>query len=282
MSYKFLVVDDTSFMRKMAADCLMQYGHIVVGEAVNGKEAVQKFKELQPEVVMMDLTMPEMNGVDAIKEIISINKEAVILVCSANNQKDLIQEALNAGAVGYLMKPFKPDYMNEIIKKYAEPFLKVEEEETEELASYEKEEEVEASIQEAAAAIEEVTDVTKQENAVTQQVRNKEESVQHAVAPVENKVAEPVSSIATEYVRPTSPVTDSKFKFVTSYICNWNEEVKGERKNFSLTYTENDQNICIEMIGSNNEKQTIHLSLDGFREVHSWLETRIAEGRSSR
>lgn len=104
MPYKMLVVDDTAFMRKMAADCLKQHGHTVIGEAVNGKEGIQKYKELSPDIVMMDLMMPEMNGIDAIKEILALNPEAVILVCSVSNQQKQILDAMEAGAKCYLTK----------------------------------------------------------------------------------------------------------------------------------------------------------------------------------
>ncbi|WP_408006367.1 response regulator [Pseudalkalibacillus sp. A8] len=282
MSFKFLVVDDTSFMRKMAADCLNQYGHIVAGEAVNGKEAVQKYKAIQPQVVMMDLTMPEMNGIDAIKEILKFDAEAVILVCSASNQKDMIKEALDAGAVGYLMKPFKPEYMNEIIKKYAEPHLvkikePVEEENVEEVEQVEKETEKvkleDATSIEAEAAVEE-TEAPNSEAAVSLDTPAMEK-----VDPPASS-AEPVDEHTSEIAKERKPSRNSKINFVTSYMCNWEEEIQGEKKHFAFTYTENDQNIRLEMIDGANEKQTICLSLDGFRDLHGWLEQRIEEGKS--
>ncbi|WP_314728241.1 response regulator [Bacillus sp. Marseille-Q3570] len=287
MSYTFLVVDDTSFMRKMAADCLKQYGHTVAGEAVNGKEAVHKYKAIQPQVVMMDLTMPEMNGIEAIKEILKVDAEAVILVCSASNQKDMIQEALDAGAVGYLMKPFKPDYMNEIIKKYAEPHLKSAEAEiSEEAATAETSsrntKETEKAESEIAAAVETVKDETDEvdtEAAARETVAQTEEEVtllvDHKASP--ERVNEPNHEIA----KP-APTRNSKIKFLTSYMCNWEEEVQGETKSFAFTYTENDQNVCLEMIDASNEKHSIRLSLDGFRDLYGWLEQRLEEGKNLR
>lgn len=121
MSFKILVVDDTKFMRKMLADILVQYGFEVVGEAENGKQAVQKYEELRPDIVLMDITMPEMDGIDAMKEIRRIDSTAVVLICSAMSQQDLISDALKAGANGYVMKPFKPNRVNEIIRKYGVP-----------------------------------------------------------------------------------------------------------------------------------------------------------------
>lgn len=284
MPYSFLIVDDTSFMRKMAADSLKHQGYIVAGEAANGKEAVQKFKELKPDVVMMDLTMPEMNGLDAIKEIFKIDKDAVILVCSASNQKDMIQDALEAGAVGYLMKPFKPDYMNEIIKKYAMPHLKKDEDEAVK-ASEEQEEDLEDVIEDlekvkeelefsraeaaatAATVVEEITEVKPQ--AVVAVPEMQAAPVEAAPIPVREEPAAAYKAIR--------PVRESKIKMSTSYICNWEEDIKGEKRNFAVTYTENDQNICFEMTDPNHDKQTIQLSLDGFLELYGWLEQRLEE-----
>jgi CheY-like chemotaxis protein len=121
MSFNILVVDDTKFMRKMLTDILKQYGYEVVGEAENGRQAVQRYEELRPDVVLMDITMPEMDGIDAMKEIRRIDSDAVVLICSAMSQQDLISDALKAGANGYVMKPFKPNRVNEIIRKYGFP-----------------------------------------------------------------------------------------------------------------------------------------------------------------
>lgn len=123
MSYKFLIVDDTKFMRNMLRDILQQSGYEVIGEAENGVQAVEQYRELQPEVVMMDITMPEKDGIQALKEIRQINDKAVVLICSAMSQQDLISDALEAGANGYVMKPFKPNRVKEIIEKYAAPHL---------------------------------------------------------------------------------------------------------------------------------------------------------------
>ncbi|MGP4079484.1 response regulator [Pseudalkalibacillus sp. R45] len=284
MSYTFLIVDDTSFMRKMAADCLKQYGHTVVGEAVNGKEAVHKYKTIQPQVVMMDLTMPEMNGIEAIKEILKIDAEAVILVCSASNQKDMIQEALDAGAVGYLMKPFKPDYMSEIIKKYAEPHLKSVEAEISEEATANNSKETEEVKSEIAATVEtmeEETEEVETEASVREtEAQTKEEGTRPVEQPETYKASpERVNESNHEIPKP-APTRNSKIKFLTSYMCNWEEEVQGETKSFAFTYTENDQNVCLEMIDASNEKQSIRLSLDGFRDLHGWLEQRLEEGKN--
>jgi DNA-binding NarL/FixJ family response regulator len=338
MCYTFLVVDDTSFMRKMATECLKQHGYDVIGEAINGKEAVQKYKELKPEVVMMDLTMPEMNGIDAIKEILSFDSEAVILVCSASNQKDMIQEALDAGAVGYLMKPFKPDYMNEIIKRYAEPHLDppVADEETgEDVELEESDLEMEVntedpeedhvpdmSVDEVAATVEPQSIEAKDEHesvipdppmeqsapvadssleqkrpstpvadsSIEQKrpstplddssIEQKRASTPLADSSIEQKrPSTPLADSSIEQKRPSTPLDDKKIKFVTSFMCNWEEKVQGENKAYSFTYTENDNKISIEMMDESKEKQSIQLTLDGFRELHDWLEQRLEEGK---
>ncbi|MBO9598723.1 MAG: response regulator [Cohnella sp.] len=124
MTYRFCIVDDTNFMRKMAADILRNNGHEVVGEAANGKDAISQYEQLRPDIVIMDLQMPEMNGTEAIREILRIDPEAVILVCTASNQQDLVDGAMEAGAKGYLMKPFNPERLHKVIEKYAVPFLR--------------------------------------------------------------------------------------------------------------------------------------------------------------
>jgi DNA-binding NarL/FixJ family response regulator len=121
MSLKILVVDDTKFMRKMLTDILKQFGYEVVGEAENGRQAIQRYEELRPDVVVLDITMPEMDGIEAMKGIRRIDPYAIVLICSAMSQQDLISDALKAGANGYIMKPFKPNRVDEIIRKYGMP-----------------------------------------------------------------------------------------------------------------------------------------------------------------
>lgn len=115
MSLRILIVDDTKFMRLMLTDILIKSGHEVVGQAENGVIAVDKFRELRPDLIIMDITMPEMDGITALKEIRSIDPQSVILICSAMSQRDLISKALKAGANNYVMKPFEPELVNEII-----------------------------------------------------------------------------------------------------------------------------------------------------------------------
>jgi two-component system chemotaxis response regulator CheY len=119
MSLKVLIVDDASFMRAMLKDILVSGGFDLAGEAVDGVEAVQKYKELRPDVVTMDIVMPLRSGIDAVKEIIALNKDARIIMCSALGQESLVLEAINAGAKDYIIKPFDPDKVVEMVKKVA-------------------------------------------------------------------------------------------------------------------------------------------------------------------
>ncbi|AFG34618.1 response regulator with CheY-like receiver, AAA-type ATPase, and DNA-binding domains [Fervidobacterium pennivorans DSM 9078] len=114
---RILVVDDAAFMRMMLKDILTKAGHEVVGEAANGVEAVEKYKELKPDVVTMDITMPEMNGIDAIKEIKKIDPNATVIVCSAMGQQAMVIEAIQAGAKDFIVKPFQPARVIEAVQK---------------------------------------------------------------------------------------------------------------------------------------------------------------------
>lgn len=117
MKCKVLVVDDAIFMRKMISDILQENGMEIVGEAETGAEAVKKYKELKPDLVTMDIIMPEMNGIDAVREIISFNPQATIVMCSALGQQALVQDAISAGAKDFLIKPFNPSRVIEVITK---------------------------------------------------------------------------------------------------------------------------------------------------------------------
>lgn len=114
---RVLVVDDAAFMRMMLKDILSKAGHEIVGEAANGVEAVEKYKELKPDVVTMDITMPEMNGIDAIKEIRKFDPGATIIVCSAMGQQAMVIEAIQAGAKDFIVKPFQASRVIEAVQK---------------------------------------------------------------------------------------------------------------------------------------------------------------------
>lgn len=112
-----LIVDDSKFMRNIIIKILKKSNIGIAGEASNGKEAVLKYKELRPDVVTMDLTMKEMTGIEAVTEIIKVDPKAKIIVCSAMGQQEIIKEAIEAGARGFVIKPFdEEDLVNEINK----------------------------------------------------------------------------------------------------------------------------------------------------------------------
>jgi two-component system chemotaxis response regulator CheY len=104
-------------MRKMISDILEGNGMEIVGEADTGALAVEKYKELKPDLVTMDIIMPEMNGIDAVRQIISNDSQARIVMCSALGQQALVQDALAAGAKDFLIKPFNPSRVIEVVSK---------------------------------------------------------------------------------------------------------------------------------------------------------------------
>ena len=114
---RVLVVDDAAFMRKVVSDALASGGHEVIGEAGNGNEAVAQFRELKPDLTMLDITMPEKTGLEALAEIIAIDPNAKVLMCSALGQESKVIEALKLGAKNFLVKPFKPDALLEAVDK---------------------------------------------------------------------------------------------------------------------------------------------------------------------
>lgn len=114
---KILIVDDAAFMRMMIKNILIKEGYDVVGEAENGAQAVEKYKELKPDLVTMDITMPEMDGISAVKEIMKINKGAKVVMCSAMGQQAMVIDAIQAGAKDFIVKPFQPDRVIEAISK---------------------------------------------------------------------------------------------------------------------------------------------------------------------
>ena len=117
MKARVLVVDDAIFMRKMISDILEGNGMEVVGEADTGALAVEKYKELKPDLVMMDIIMPEMNGIDAVRQIVASDSQARIIMCSALGQQALVQDSMTAGAKDFLIKPFNPSRVIEVVSK---------------------------------------------------------------------------------------------------------------------------------------------------------------------
>ena len=114
---KILIVDDAAFMRMMIKNILIKEGYDVVGEAENGAQAVEKYKELSPDLVTMDITMAEMDEISAVKEIMKINKGAKVVMCSAMGQQAMVIDAIQAGAKDFIVKPFQPDRVIEAISK---------------------------------------------------------------------------------------------------------------------------------------------------------------------
>ncbi len=117
MGQKILIVDDAAFMRMMIKDILVKNGYDVVGEAQDGAEAVEKYKELEPDLVTMDITMPEKDGIAALKEIKEIDPTAIIIMCSAMGQQAMVIDAIQAGAKDFIVKPFQADRVIEAIQK---------------------------------------------------------------------------------------------------------------------------------------------------------------------
>ncbi|MFA5843814.1 MAG: response regulator [Coriobacteriia bacterium] len=116
MSSSILVVDDAAFMRMMIRDILSKEG-FVIHEAVNGRDAVEKYVELRPDLVTLDITMPEMGGIEALREIRAKDAGARVLMVSAMGQQKMIVDALEYGAMDFLVKPFQPTKVLETVKK---------------------------------------------------------------------------------------------------------------------------------------------------------------------
>ncbi|HKI91690.1 MAG TPA: response regulator [Gaiellaceae bacterium] len=106
---RVLVVDDAAFMRKVLTDALARGGHEVVGEAANGNEAVVLYQELRPDVMTLDITMPEKDGLQALREILVSDPAARIVMCSALGQESKVLESIKSGAKDFVVKPFQPE-----------------------------------------------------------------------------------------------------------------------------------------------------------------------------
>ena len=114
---KVLIGDDAAFMRMMLRDIITDLGYEVVGEARNGLEAVELYKKLQPDVVTLDITMPEKDGLTTLKEIMAINPEARCIMCSAMGQQSMVMQAVKSGAKDFSIKPFMPARIIEALDK---------------------------------------------------------------------------------------------------------------------------------------------------------------------
>ncbi len=117
MGLRVLIVDDALFMRNMLKDIITGAGHTVVGEAANGDEAIAKYTELKPDLVTMDIVMPQKSGIEALQEIRQQYPDAKIIMCSALGQDALVVEAVQSGAKDFIVKPFKEDRVLDVIRR---------------------------------------------------------------------------------------------------------------------------------------------------------------------
>lgn len=117
MSKRVLIVDDAAFMRMMIKNILTEAGFEIVAEAENGKQAVEKYTEYKPDLITMDITMPEMDGISAVKEILAADGGAKVVMCSAMGQQAMVIEAIQAGAKDFIVKPFKNERVLEAVSK---------------------------------------------------------------------------------------------------------------------------------------------------------------------
>ena len=117
MAKNILICDDAAFMRMMIKDILTKNGYNVAGEAENGQKAVEKYKEVSPDLVLMDITMPEMDGIQALKEIKKLDANSRVIMCSAMGQQAMVIESIQAGAKDFIVKPFQAERVLEAVKK---------------------------------------------------------------------------------------------------------------------------------------------------------------------
>ena len=117
MAKNVLICDDAAFMRMMIKDILSKNGYNVAGEAENGAKAVERYAEVKPDLVLMDITMPEMDGIQALKKIKAADPGAQVIMCSAMGQQAMVIESIQAGAKDFIVKPFQADRVLEAVKK---------------------------------------------------------------------------------------------------------------------------------------------------------------------
>ena len=117
MAKNILICDDAAFMRMMIKDILTKNGYNVVGEAENGAKAVEKYQEPKPDLVLMDITMPEMDGIQALKAIKAADPSATVIMCSAMGQQAMVIESIQSGAKDFIVKPFQQDRVLEAVRK---------------------------------------------------------------------------------------------------------------------------------------------------------------------
>ncbi len=120
MAKSILICDDAAFMTMIINDILLKNGYNIAGEAENGVKAVEKYQETKPDLVLMDITMPEMDGIQALKKIKAIDANASVVMCSAMGQQAMVIESIQSGARDFIVKPFQPDRVIEAVKKAVE------------------------------------------------------------------------------------------------------------------------------------------------------------------
>lgn len=118
---RVMIVDDAELMRMVIKDILLMHGHEVVAEVNDGEEAIQTYLEVKPDLVLMDLIMPNMDGKEALQKLLVIDPEAKVVMCSSLGQQAMITESMKIGAMGFIVKPFEVNGMLDVIKKIAEP-----------------------------------------------------------------------------------------------------------------------------------------------------------------
>lgn len=117
MAKNILICDDAAFMRMMIKDILTKNGYNIAGEAENGQKAIEKYNETSPDLVLMDITMPEMDGIQALKKIKEADANACVIMCSAMGQQAMVIEAIQSGAKDFIVKPFQAERVLEAVKK---------------------------------------------------------------------------------------------------------------------------------------------------------------------
>lgn len=117
MAKNILICDDAAFMRMMIKDILTKNGYNIAGEAENGVKAIEKYVEVKPDLVLMDITMPEMDGIEALKKIKATDSNASVIMCSAMGQQAMVIESIQAGAKDFIVKPFQADRVIEAVQK---------------------------------------------------------------------------------------------------------------------------------------------------------------------
>lgn len=117
MGNRILVVDDAAFMRMMLKDILTKHGYEVIGEAADGLIAVERYQDLRPDLVTMDITMPEVDGIEALRRIRAFDPTAKVIMCSAMGQQSMVIDAIQAGARDFIVKPFQADRVLEAVRK---------------------------------------------------------------------------------------------------------------------------------------------------------------------